>query len=223
MGHRRMAGTRSWCVTPTAAWSMLRGRHGVILASEQVHEWLHNPKGFRTVILMTKTAWWMRTTVALLAVLGLALCTTRRHARADAAVAVSVGNDDIGGVVTSSHGPEAGVWVIAQTSDLPTKYVKIVVTDDSGRYLIPELPKANYKVWVRGYGLTDSSPVQAAPGQELNLTAKIETDGRAAAQYYPAEYWYSLLKLPPKSAFPGTGQSGNGIAPGIKNQDQWID
>ena len=172
---------------------------------------------------MTKTARWMRTTAVLLAVFGLALCTTHRHARADSAAAVSVGSDDIGGVVTSSHGPEAGVWVIAQTSDLPTKYVKIVVTDDSGRYLIPELPKAHYKVWVRGYGLTDSSPVEAAPGQELNLTAKIETDPRAAAQYYPAEYWYSLLKLPPKSTFPGTGQSGNGIAPGIKNQDQWID
>src|SRR5919106_943642 len=67
--------------------------------------------------------------------------------------AVRIDNDDIGGVVTGPHGPEAGVWVIAETSDLPTKFVRIVVTHDAGRYVIPELPKANYNVWVRGYGL----------------------------------------------------------------------
>src|SRR6185312_15970770 len=70
-----------------------------------------------------------------------------------ASQAVRVDNDDIGGVVTSAKGPEAGVWVIAETSDLPTKFVRIVVTDDRGRYLLPDLPKANYNVWVRGYGL----------------------------------------------------------------------
>ncbi len=140
-----------------------------------------------------------------------------------AAGVVSVGSDDIGGVVTSSKGPEAGVWVIAETTDLPTKYVKIVVTDDNGRYLVPELPKANYKIWVRGYGLVDSSPVQAAPGKDVDLTAKIAPDARAAANYYPADYWYSLLKLPAKSDFPGTGPTGNGVAPTVKSQDQWID
>ena len=57
---------------------------------------------------------------------------------------IQINNDDLGGVVTSSKGPEAGVWVIAETTDLPTKYVKIVVTDDRGRYLVPDLPKANY-------------------------------------------------------------------------------
>jgi len=74
------------------------------------------------------------------------------------------GENDIGGVVTGPNGPEAGVWVIAETFDLPTKYVKIVVTDDRGRYLIPELPKANYSVWVRGYGLVDSPKLRGAPG-----------------------------------------------------------
>jgi hypothetical protein len=136
---------------------------------------------------------------------------------------VSVNADDIAGVVTSSKGPEAGVWVIAETTDLPTKYAKIVVTDDHGRYLVPELPKANYKVWVRGYGLVDSSPVEAAPGKDTNLTATIAPDARAAANYYPADYWYSLLKLPSKSDFPGTGPAGNGVAPTVKSQDQWID
>src|SRR4029077_13544433 len=99
---------------------------------------------------------------------------------------VSIDNDDLGGVVTSAKGPEAGVWVIAETKDLPTKFVKIVVTDDRGRYLLPDLPKANYDVWVRGYGLVDSPKVQAAPGKNLNLTAVVAPNPRAAAQYYPA-------------------------------------
>jgi hypothetical protein len=115
---------------------------------------------------------------------------------------VAVDVNDIGGVVTSSKGPEAGVWVIAETSDLPTKLRKIVVADDRGRYLLPGLPKANYKIWVRGYGLVDSRPVEANPGQTLALTAVIAPDAKAAAQYYPANYWYSLLEVPPKSAFP---------------------
>ena len=75
-------------------------------------------------------------------------------------------------------GPEAGVWVIAETTDLPTKYAKIVVTDDQGRYVIPDLPTANYSVWVRGYGLVDSPKVRAKPGQQLNLTAVPAPDER---------------------------------------------
>src|SRR5882672_8232303 len=73
--------------------------------------------------------------------------------RAQQAAAVAIDNDDIGGVVTGPSGPEAGVWVIAETRELPVRYIKIVVTDDQGRYVIPDLPKANYDVWVRGYGL----------------------------------------------------------------------
>src|SRR5437870_4720583 len=135
---------------------------------------------------------------------------------------VRVGNADIGGVVSSPKGPEAGVWVIAETSDLPTKFVKIVVTDDQGRYLVPELPKANYSVFVRGYGLVDSPKVKATPGQTLNLNAGAAPDKKAAAEYYPVRYWYSLVQVPPKSDFPGTGPSGNGIATSIKSQGQWI-
>ena len=88
------------------------------------------------------------------------------RAQQAAAQTVAVDNDDIGGVVTGPKGPEAGVWVIAETADLPTKFVKIVVTDDQGRYLLPDLPKANYNVWVRGYGLVDSKKVPATRGQE---------------------------------------------------------
>src|ERR1700752_1567754 len=84
---------------------------------------------------------------------------------------VSIGDNDLGGVVRSASGPEAGVWVIAETTDLPTKYVKIVVTDDQGRYVMPDLPKASYTVWARGYGLIDSPKQTTAPGKILDLTA----------------------------------------------------
>ena len=115
---------------------------------------------------------------------------------------VQIDADDIGGVVTGKHGPEAGVWVIAQTTELGTRFAKMAVTDDHGRYVIPDLPPATYAVWVRGYGLVDSAPVQATPGQRLALTGVIAPNARAAAQYYPSDYWYSLLQIPPKSAFP---------------------
>jgi len=125
-----------------------------------------------------------------------------------------IGESDLAGMVTSANGPEAGVWVIAETTDLPTKFTKIVVTDDRGRYLIPELPKANYSVWVRGYGLIDSPKVQAAPGKILDLNAVVATSATAAADYYPAIYWYSMLKVPERNEFP-LGKAAN--------QGQWLD
>src|SRR6202008_4750891 len=103
--------------------------------------------------------------------------------------------DYIEGTVKSSQGPEAGVWVIAETTDLPTKYAKIVVTDEQGRYVLPDLPKAKYKVWVRGYGLVDSAKADAKPGRQLNLTAIVASEEKAAAQYYPPIYWYSMLRI----------------------------
>jgi hypothetical protein len=158
--------------------------------------------------------------IALAAVLGIA---RTGHTAGKPAAEVKIVSDDIGGVVTSSKGPEAGVWVIAETKDLPTGYRKIVVTDDQGRYVIPELPKANYDVWVRGYGLVDSPKVKSTPGKMLNLTAVLAPDAHEAAQYYPAAYWYSLLHIPPKSDFPGTGDKGNGISERIKDQGNWVE
>jgi hypothetical protein len=136
--------------------------------------------------------------------------------------AVRVDADDLGGVVTGARGPEAGVWVIAETTDLPTKFVKIVVTDDQGRYLVPDLPKASYNVWVRGYGLVDSPKVQSAPGKTLNLSAVAAPSPREAAQYYPAGHWFSLITVPAKSEFPGTGPAGNGIATNVRSQAEWL-
>ena len=126
---------------------------------------------------------------------------------------VSIGDKDLGGVVRGASGPEAGVWVIAETTDLPTKFAKIAVTDERGRYVIPDLPQANYSVWVRGYGLVDSPKVRAAPGRIVNLKAVPAPNANAAAQYYPPIYWYSMLKVPARSEFP-VGK--------VKSQPQWL-
>ena len=135
---------------------------------------------------------------------------------------LDIGANDIGGVVTGPDGPEAGVWVIAETTELGTPMARIVVTDDAGRYLVPDLPDASYDVWVRGYGLVDSARVQASPGDSLDLTATVAPDDAAAAHYYPAGYWYSLIEPPAESEFPGTGPEGNGISPGMENQAEWL-
>jgi len=145
---------------------------------------------------------------------------TRLSAQQDT---VGIGNSDLGGVVTSATGVEAGVWVIAETTDLPTKMAKIVVSDDRGRYLIPDLPQANYSIWVRGYGLVDSAKVQSAPGKLVNLNAVLAPNPAAAAEYYPAIHWYSMLKVPDKGEFPGTGTNGNGMPETLKSQAQWLD
>ena len=133
------------------------------------------------------------------------------------AQAVRIDADDIGGVVTGPKGPEAGVWVIAETTDLPTKFVRIVVSDDQGRYLVPDLPKASYSIWVRGYGLIDSPKLKSEPGKLVNLTALTAANAQAAAQYYPAIYWYSMLDIPDKGMFPLTGGTN------IQSQAQWLD
>ena len=130
----------------------------------------------------------------------------------------------ISGVVQSQNGPEAGVWVVAETDDTPTHFVKIVVTDDDGRFVLPELPEAIFQVWVRGYGLVDSEPISLRSGaSNVSLKAFLAEDPLLAAQVYPANYWYSLLEVPGHEEFPGTGPDGNGISEGMRSQAQWID
>src|ERR1700745_49836 len=116
----------------------------------------------------------------------------RLAAQQTAPAGVTVGESDLGGVVSGMNGPEAGVWVIAETTDLPTRFTKVVVTDDLGRFVIPDLPKANYGVWVRVYRLIDSPKTQTAPGRIVNLTATPAPTAAAAAEYYPPIYWFSL-------------------------------
>ena len=126
----------------------------------------------------------------------------------------------ITGVVQGEKGPEAGVWVIAETKDLQTGFIKTVVTNDQGRFMLPELPGANYKVWVRGYGLVDSTPVDAKPSANA-LTLKVTSakTPAEAAKVYPGDYWLSMLAPPPPSAFPQTAQA----AARMVDQDHWID
>jgi len=142
-----------------------------------------------------KRAWYLTIAAGALAMVSAGSAVTL-SAQPAASEAVRIDSDDIGGVVAGPNGPEAGVWVIAETSDLPTKFAKIVVTDDRGRYVVPDLPKAKYKVWARGYGLVDSAKVDGEPGKLLNLRAIPAPSAAAAAQYYPAIYWYSMLKIP---------------------------
>jgi len=170
---------------------------------------------------MSVTRWLCLTLMTAGAVAALASLPLR--AQDEGGATIRIGADDLGGVVTSVRGPEAGVWVIAETTELPTKFAKIVVTDDRGRYLVPGLPRANYRVWVRGYGLVDSPKTASMPGRILNLSAQLAPNAAAAAQYYPAIYWYSLLKIPGKSEFPGTGPEGNGMATHLRSQAQWLD
>ena len=132
-------------------------------------------------------------------------------------VTIALDKDDIGGVVRSAKGAEAGVWVIAETNDLPTRFARMVVTDDQGRYVLPDLPQANYNIWVRGYGLVDSPKVKATPGKQLNLSAVVAPDESAAAKYYPAIHWYSMLTIPPSTEF-----GGKGAIPGKITQPQWL-
>ena len=119
--------------------------------------------------------------LALMLAAGLAAATMPASAQ-------QVGEKDIGGVVTGPSGPEAGVWVIAETSELPTRFAKIVVTDDQGRYLVPDLPKAKYNVWVRGYGLADSAKAAGEPGKTVNIRASAPANAQAEAKVYPAAY-----------------------------------
>ncbi len=128
-------------------------------------------------------------------------------------------SDDIAGVINGENGPEAGVWIIAETNDFETRYAKVVVSDDDGRFLIPDLPDADYEIWVRGYGLTDSVKVSARPNTLVYINVEQAPDRRAAAQLYPAAYWYSMLKLPQQSEVVDLDGGLNKYLWHIKNRD----
>jgi hypothetical protein len=154
--------------------------------------------------------------VAIVAI-GAFLLSTTAPLSSQQGLTVNIDHNDIGGVVSSAKGSEAGVWVIAETADLPTRFARMVVTDDQGRYVLPDLPKGSYSVWVRGYGLIDSPKVKAMPGKNLNLKAVVAPNEAAAAQFYPAIYWYSMLKIPEASEF-----GGKGAIPAKVTQTEWL-
>ena len=158
----------------------------------------------------------MRTTVLVAAIIGVSLAHAQQSVRPQ--------QDYISGAVASSAGAEAGVWVIAETTDLPTPFVKIVVTDDDGRFVIPELPMANYRLWVRGYGLRDSDKVFLRAGaRDVSLSVEPAQDAREAAQVYPADHWFSLLEPPAESEFPAAGGTGVGLGATMDSQARWLD
>src|SRR5258705_13467205 len=161
--------------------------------------------------VMQRSSMWV---MAVLATIGLASWPARLAAQ-------TPDRDYISGRVVSSSGPEAGVWVVAESKDVmpddgrgPDSYRKIVVTDAQGRFVLPDLPNGNYDVWVRGYGLKDSRPSWVVPGKvwakpgarDLELKVELAQSPQEAAKVYPANYWYSLLQLPPKTMFPGDGK-----------------
>ena len=152
-------------------------------------------------------------------VIGLAIVTVGTAAPRPDAMA----DGYITGRVTSADGPEAGVWVIAETDELKTPMIKIVVTDEQGRFTLPELPEATYRVWVRGYGLVDSEAIEGRPGdRDLALEAVIASTPAEAAAVYPADYWYALYEPPRENQFPGTGADGNGISTEMRSQKEWL-
>jgi len=132
----------------------------------------------------------------------------------------------ITGQVSGPNGPEAGVWVIAETNETNTPFIKIVVTDDQGRYALPQLPEATYNVWVRGYGLRDSAKIEGRPGDTaLDLSVEIAATPQEAAKVYPGDYWLSLMDVPAADQLPGSGPfaaGGNGFLPGISGQDDFM-
>jgi hypothetical protein len=148
--------------------------------------------------------------------LGLLLALTI-SCTSQSAIDVEIDTDDIGGVVTGPNGPEAGVWVIAETRDLPVRYIKSVVTDDLGRFVVPDLPPASYTVWARGYGLVDSGRSTARPGERLRITAESAPSEAAAAHYYPAIYWYAMLDIPSADQFGGAGD-----IPARLTRENWV-
>jgi hypothetical protein len=127
---------------------------------------------------------------------------------------LKVDKSSIGGTVVNSNGgnAEAGVWVIAETKSLPVPFRKIVVTDDQGRFLVPDLPDGAYELWVRGYGLKDSERVKAARGEKVKLQVANAATPQEAAKIYPASYWTSLIQPPPMSEIPAR----------YKSQDEWL-
>ncbi len=142
---------------------------------------------------------WVKTILLSAALAAVAVSTVSGQSQAN-----KLANSFITGTVQGEKGPEAGVWVIAETKDLQTGFIKIVVTDDRGRFLVPDLPSATYKVWVRGYGLVDSTPVEMKPEtQKITLKVNSAKTPQEAAKVYPGNYWLSLMAPPPPSDFPG--------------------
>jgi hypothetical protein len=72
---------------------------------------------------------------------------------------------------------------------------------------------------VRGYGLVDSPRLRAKPGQRLDMASVPAPNEAAAAHYYPAIYWYSMMKIPGQDQFGTNARSG---IPANLTQMDWL-
>ena len=158
-----------------------------------------------------------RSTVGIVAsavalIVGMVMWSTGGGVQAQVAQ-VAMDRVSIGGLVLNKgETPEAGVLVIAETDSLPTHFRRTVVTDEQGRFLVPDLPEGAYEVWVRGYGLRDSAPMKVARGQSITLRVASARTPQEAARVYPANYWSSLLQPPAKEEIPKD----------FASREQWI-
>ena len=170
-----------------------------------------------------RTTAWVCATVMALGLAAVQAAVRGQGGQAQDAGAVAVDADDIGGVVSGPKGPEAGVWVIAETTEPPheirphRRHRRSRPVSGAGS---AEAPRMTSGCAATAWSIRPrSSPARA---RQLNLTATIAPDPHAAAQYYPSGYWFSLIKVPDKCEFPGTGPEGNGISPNVKNQAEWL-
>jgi streptogramin lyase len=125
-----------------------------------------------------------------------------------------IDGSSIGGVVRAraTERGEAGVWVIAETSSLPSRFRRMVVTDDQGRFVVPGLPEGRYELWVRGYGLRDSKRVPAERGRSVTISVDAAPSAIEAARIYPASYWLALLEPPARRDLPA----------GFESESHWL-
>ena len=160
------------------------------------------------MITLIRLAWFFAAAVLLAA-------TPACNSTSEPQSSIPMDKDDIAGTVRGEMGPEAGVWVIAESTDFDTFFARIVVTDANGQYLVPDLPAAKYQLWVRGYGLEDSAKISVSPGETADLRVIAASDAQTAAKVYPAAYWYAMLELP-------TEEEVADIPGGLNNYLMWI-
>ena len=123
--------------------------------------------------------------------------------------AIDRGDDDMAGVVSGPRGPEAGVWVIAETTDLATKFVRIVVTDDQGRYLDARLAEGDLqRVGARLRPRRFAEGRRRRRARRSTSTAVAAPNARAAAAVLSRRATGSRCsRCRDKSEFPGTGRA----------------
>ena len=139
-------------------------------------------------------------------------------------VRIAIDADDIGGVVTSANGPEAGVWVIAETTDLPHQAAKIVVTDDRGP--LPACLTCRRRTTRCGCAAMASSireGADSAPGKLLNLTAVVAPSAsRSGPVLSGRSTGMPCSRCLRRASSPAPVSNGNGISRERQSQAEWV-